>query len=49
MTYKSGMIVEYTSYGHILRATIIKVSDNGQILVLDNKRWIHATSVEVVI
>ncbi len=43
-----GQKVAYTFYGRAETATIIRTSASGKILFLDNGRWMHAESCEVV-
>lgn len=46
--FKVGQSVEYVSYGAAKTAKIVRISDCGKILHLDNGRWMHAVSCKPI-
>jgi hypothetical protein len=46
--FKVGQVVEYASYGAVKLAGIVRISNDGKILHLDNGRWMFAESCKLV-
>lgn len=47
-SFKVGQTVEYTSYGVVKVAKIIRIGNDGKILHFDNGRWMHAESCKAI-
>ena len=45
---KCGVVVSYTFYGRAEQAKVIRTSRSGDILFLDNGRWMHLESCTFV-
>jgi len=43
-TFRVGQTVQYLSYGELQTAIITRISASGEILFLDNGKWMHAIS-----
>lgn len=42
-----GNTIYYSSYGERKSAKVLRLSNDGKIVFLDNGRWLHITSVEI--